>query len=161
MLGVSVLFGPDAEVGAELDGVGEAGGQVVVAAAKHGRYIHRGRVMATLCPLVADPRVTAPAELLTLMPLPPRVRSSSSVPPPSSVVVVVLVPRKTKPCAAWLAFKLTICAELSELMLRLATSAAPGMADGSGLVALTRVDQEPTRLQSLPLPSQLNGGGIG
>jgi hypothetical protein len=60
----------------------------------------------------------------------------------------------TIPCADWLAFRFTVCGEVTLLILKLAMSKVLGGVAGSGVVALLEVDQELAVFQPVPVPSQ-------
>src|SRR6185369_15052282 len=59
-----------------------------------------------------------------------------------------------RPAADWAAFKLTVCGESTPKILKFAISFAPGGEEGSGVVAFWSVDQELTKFQPIPVPSQ-------
>src|SRR6478735_5819833 len=61
---------------------------------------------------------------------------------------------KDNPSADCVASRLTVCDVLRVVMLKMATSAAPGFADGSGVVAPLTVDQGVRLFQLEPVPSQ-------
>jgi len=61
---------------------------------------------------------------------------------------------KLSPSAAWAASRLTVCGELTVVILKLAISLAPGLAAGFGVVAFVTSDQGVTLFQVEPVPSQ-------
>ncbi len=109
------------------------------------------KAMLTSWPAVAEPMVTAPAPVLTVMPPDPSV--SNSVPlPPVRVVVPVLL--KVSELADWLASSVMVLAPFAVVMLKMTSSPIPGMANGSGVVAFDTVDQFETVAHDADVPSQ-------
>jgi hypothetical protein len=85
--------------------------------------------------------------------MPARPIVSVFVPAPDWITTLPLL-AKLRPAADWAASKLTVCAEVTVLMLNCAKSDAPGGAVGSGIAASGSVDQELATFQLVPVPSQ-------
>jgi len=100
--------------------------------------------------------VSAPAVAPCVMPPEPIV--SELVLPPVPVLCISTVPvlLKVSPRADWGASRFTACDELRVVMLKIAVSAAPGLAAGlsNGLLEFDTLDHGPITFQLVPVPSQ-------
>src|SRR6476659_9661838 len=86
-----------------------------------------------------------------VMPLVPRVSVFVPIPELMRTAPVLL---KDSPSAAWAASRLTVCGVLTVVILKVATSVAPGFAGGSGVTAFEKSDHGPAEFQLAPVPSQ-------